>query len=51
MGVDLLEIQQAKLSEMFFQGLGAVPYLLHPESFSWQAGRCGAELPGEDGVT
>jgi len=33
---------------MFFHGLGAVPYLLHPESISQQARCCGAVLPGED---
>lgn len=49
MGVDLSEKQHAKPLEMFFQGLGAVPYLLHPENISWQAGCCGAELPREGG--
>lgn len=51
LGVDLLEMEQAKRSEMFFQGLGAVPYLLHPESFSWQAQCWGAELPREDNMS
>lgn len=51
LGVDLLEMEHARLSEMFFQGLGAVPYLLHPGSFSWQARCCRAELPREHGVT
>lgn len=51
LGVDLLKMEQAKLPGVFFQGLGAVPYLLHPESCSWQVWCCRAQLPREKGVT